>query len=112
LILFLQAPGNALRRNVMRHWKLRLLAVIVIVVFTGLLYYNWRLLLDERRYYMKLAVLAPFCVIAGFFTLLFPGKAGKPETGAEKLLAFLVFIIGMAAGFVNLYLMDPGFFSF
>ena len=61
---------------------------------------------------MKLATFAPLGVIGGLFILLFPTKAGKPETGMDKLLVFLVFIIGMAAGAVNMYLMDPGFFSF
>jgi heme/copper-type cytochrome/quinol oxidase subunit 1 len=96
----------------MGHWKMRLLGVVIIAVFAGLLYYDWYMLLEERRYYMKLAVLAPLGIIGGFFVLLFPSKAGKPETGTDKLITFLVFLVGMAAGFVNLYLMDPGFFSF
>ena len=96
----------------MRHWKMRLLGLVIIAVFAGLLYYDWQMLLEERRYYPKLAVFAPLGVIGGLFVLLFPSRAGKPETGLDKLIAFLVFIIGIAAGFINLYLMDPEFFSF
>jgi hypothetical protein len=95
----------------MSHWKTRLLGLVLILLFAGLLYYDWYMLMEERQYYMKLAVMAPLGIIGGLFTLLFPSKAGKPETNADRLIVFLVFIIGMAAGAVNLYLMDPGFFS-
>jgi peptidoglycan/LPS O-acetylase OafA/YrhL len=96
----------------MRYLKMRLLALVVIVIFAGLLYLQWRELRQEGRYSVKIAGLAPLGILGGLFMLLFPWKAGKPETGMDKLIVFLVFILGMAAGAVNLYLMDPGFFSF
>jgi hypothetical protein len=37
--------------------------------------------------------------------------AGKPNTAKEKMIVFAVFGIGLAAGLVNWYLMDPGFFG-
>jgi NhaP-type Na+/H+ or K+/H+ antiporter len=95
----------------MRHLKARLLAVVIIVVFTGLTYYNWHQLSDEGRYSLKLAAFGPVGVVGGLFLLLFPDKAGKPETTRDKLIVLLVFGVGLAAGLLNWYLMDPGFFG-
>jgi hypothetical protein len=96
----------------MLHLKTRLLGLGLIVLFAGLLYYDWHMLIEEGQYYMKLAVFAPLGIIGGLFVFLFPTKAGKPETGSDKLIVLLVFLLGIAAGAINLYLMNPGFFSF
>lgn len=95
----------------MRHIKARLFAVVIILVFAGLIYYNWHQLTNEGRYSLKLATFGPVGVVGGFFLLLFPGKGGKPETRREKIIALLVFALGLAAGLINWYLMDPGFFG-
>ena len=95
----------------MQHWKARVLAVVIIVVFAGLVYYNWQQLAAEGRYSPKLAAFGPLGVVGGFFLLLFPGSGGKPETTKEKVVAFAVFAVGLAAGLFNWYLMDPGFFG-
>ena len=95
----------------MNHWKARLLAVVIIVIFGGMIYYNWQQLTSEGRYSMKLAAFGPVGVVGGLFLLLFPGKAGKPETTRDKLIALLVFGVGVLAGLYNWYLMDPGFFG-
>jgi hypothetical protein len=95
----------------MRHLKARLLAVVIILVFGGLIYYNWHQLASEGSYSLKLAAFGPVGLIGGFFLLLFPWKAGKPETTKDKLISLLVLGIGLVAGLCNWYLMDPGFFS-
>lgn len=95
----------------MRHLKARLLAVAIILIFAGLMYYNWRQLAEEGRYSLKLAAFGPVGVVGGLFLLLFPGKGGKPETARDKVVALLVFGVGLAAGLLNWYLMDPGFFG-
>ena len=95
----------------MKHLKVRLLAIGLIVVCAGLIYYNWQQLQNEGSYSMKLAAFGPVGVVGGIFLLLFPGKGGKPETGKDKLLALLVLGAGLAAGLYNWYLMDPGFFG-
>ena len=95
----------------MRHWKTRLLAVVIILVFAGLIYFNWRDLADEGRYSLRLAAFGPVGVVGGLFVLLFPRKGGKPETTKDKIIVLLVFAVGVAAGLVNWYLMDPGFFG-
>ena len=95
----------------MRHLKSRLLGVGLILLFAGLTYYNWHQLHSEGSYYMKLAAFGPVGVVGGFFLLLFPDKSGKPETTGDKVIVLLVFSVGLAAGLLNVYLMDPGFFG-
>jgi hypothetical protein len=95
----------------MRHLKARLLAIVIILIFAGLGYYNWHQLISEGRYSLKLAAFAPVGVTGGLFLLLFPGKAGKPETTKDKIIVLLVLGIGLVGGLYNWYLMDPGFFK-
>ncbi|HEX4949588.1 MAG TPA: hypothetical protein VFZ34_23130 [Blastocatellia bacterium] len=90
---------------------IRLFALAIIAVCAGLIYYNWQQITTGGSYYPKMAVMAPVGVIGGLFMLLFPRKVGKPETTGDKVLVMLVFAIGLAAGAVNLYLMDPSFFG-
>jgi hypothetical protein len=95
----------------MHYFKARFFAVVLILVSLGLIYYNWQQLLQEHEYSLKLAAFAPLCVIGGFYLLIFPSMAGKPTTAREKIIALIVFGIGLAAGLINWYLMDPGFFG-
>ena len=91
--------------------KARLFAVVLILVSVGLVYYNWRQLFQEGQYSMKLAAFGPVVGIGGLYLLIFPSRAGKPTTTSEKVAALVVLGIGMAAGLLNWYLMDPGFFG-
>ena len=95
----------------MLHLKARIAALVIILVFAGIMYYNWYLLLNEGRYYMKAAAFGPVGVIGGLFVLVFPSMAGKPSTTRQKLIVLLVFAVGVVLGLINLYLMDPGFFG-
>jgi hypothetical protein len=95
----------------MNHLKARLLAVVIILIFGGMIYYNWRQLTGEGSYSTKLAAFGPVGVVGGLFLLLFPGKGGKPETAKDKVMALLVLAVGLLAGLYNWYLMDPGFFG-
>jgi len=95
----------------MPSFKARIFAVLLILVSIGLIYYNWRQLLQEHQYSMKLAAFAPVCVVGGLYLLIFPSKAGKPTTAKEKIIVLIIFGIGLAAGLANWYLMDPGFFG-
>ena len=95
----------------MNHLKTRLLALAIIAVFAVLIYVNWHQLHAEGSYSTKLAAFGPVGVVGGLFLLLFPGKGGRPETTRDKLVALLVFAVGLAAGLYNWYLMDPGFFG-
>jgi len=95
----------------MRYFKARIFALVLILVSIGLVYYNWHQLLQEGSYSLKLAAFGPVGVIGGLFLLLFPSMGGKPNTTREKIIALMVFGIGILAGLVNWYLMDPGFFG-
>ena len=95
----------------MAHLKARIFAVLLIVIGGGLIYYNWHQLKTEGRYSLKLAAFAPLCVVGGVFMFLFPARAGKPNTTADRIITIVVFVIGLLAGLVNWYLMDPGFFG-
>ena len=94
----------------MHHLKARLFAILLILLSVGLVYYNWRQLWQDGSYSMKLATFGPVAGIGGMFLLLFPARAGKPNTTLEKIAVLLVLVFGMLIGLVNWYLMDPGFF--
>jgi hypothetical protein len=95
----------------MRNLKGRLLGIVIIVIFVGLTYYNWHQLSSDGVYSTKLAAFGPLGIVGGLFVMIFPGKAGKPETTMDKLVVMLVFVVGLVAGLLNWYLMDPGFFG-
>lgn len=95
----------------MSHLKTRLLALFIIVGFVGLTYIGWHQLTTEGKYPMKIAAFGPVGIVGGLFLLIFPAKAGKPETAADKILVMAMFAVGLAAGLLNWYLMDPGFFG-
>jgi hypothetical protein len=90
---------------------MRLFGLALILLFAGLTYYNWHQLTNGGRYSLKMAAFGPVRVVGGLFVLLLPAKAGKPETTGDKITVLLVFGVGLAAGLVNWYLMDPGFFG-
>ncbi len=91
--------------------KQRLFALVMIIGFIGLTYYNWQQLWNDGRYSLKMAAFGPVGVIGGFFVLLFPTMAGRPQTTRQRVVVLAVFVVGLAAGLVNWYLMDPGFFG-
>lgn len=93
------------------HLKARLFAVVLILVFGFLTYYNWQQLYAEGKYSLKLAAFGPLGIIGGLFLLVFPQYFGKPVNTKEKLIVMFVFVIGLVAGLVNWYWMDPGFFG-
>jgi hypothetical protein len=91
--------------------KARLIALVIILIFAALTYVNWRDLLADGTYSTKLAAFGPVGIVGGFFLFIFPSKFGKPETTIDKVTVLFVFAIGLVAGLVNWYLMDPGFFG-
>ena len=95
----------------MQFLKKRILALVLIVLGIGLVYFNWHQLLKDGTYSMKLAAFGPLVGVGGLFLLFFPSMGGKPNTAKEKIILLMVFVIGVAAGLVNWCLMDPGFFG-
>jgi hypothetical protein len=96
----------------MRYMKQRLLAVLLILGSIAMIYYGWYSLRESGVYYLKMAAFAPLLGVGGIFLLFFPSMGGKPNTTKEKVIMMLVFAIGILAGLVNWFLMDPGFFGF
>jgi len=96
----------------MLYIKQRLLAVLLILGSIGMIYYGWYSLRTEGVYYLKMAAFSPLLGIGGLFLLLFPSMGGKPNTTKERVIVFAIFGIGIVAGLVNWFLMDPGFFGF
>ncbi|HEX7330728.1 MAG TPA: hypothetical protein VF290_04465 [Pyrinomonadaceae bacterium] len=94
------------------HIKARLFAILLIGVCGAMIYYGWHRLWEEGVYSLKMAAFAPLGVVGGFFLLLFPTMGGKPNTTKEKVIVFTVFAIGIVAGLINWFLMDPGFFGY
>lgn len=92
--------------------KQRLFALVLILLCAVMIYYDWYLLRTEGSYYMKMATFAPVGVVGGIFLLFFPTMGGKPNSTKQKVVVLAVFVIGLVLGVINLYLMDPGFFSF
>lgn len=94
------------------HIKARLFAILLILVCGAMIYYGWYQLGAEGVYSLKMAAFAPLGVVGGLFLLIFPTMGGKPNTTREKVIVFAVFAIGLVAGLINWFLMDPGFFGF
>jgi CDP-diglyceride synthetase len=91
--------------------RTRIFAILLIIACAALTYYNWYQLNTEGKYSTKLATFGPVCVIGGLFLLVFPSKVGKPTTTSDKIIVLAVLAIGLLAGLLNWYLMDPGFFG-
>jgi len=92
--------------------KQRIFALLLIVIFTGIMYYSWHQLLTEGRYSLKAAAFSPLGIVGGIFLLFFPTMIGKPETTKQKIIVLFVFAVGLLLGLYNWYLMDPGAFPF
>ena len=92
--------------------KQRIFAVLLILGSIAMIYYGWYRLENEGVYSLKMAAFSPLIGVGGIFLLFFPTMFGKPETTKEKVIVFAVFAVGIVAGLINWYLMDPAFFSF
>jgi hypothetical protein len=90
--------------------RARILGAVLILVFIGLTWLAWHQLATDGVYSLKLAAFSPVGIVGGLFLLAFPSKAGKPETTKDKIIVLGVFALGLLAGLLNWYLMDPGFF--
>jgi hypothetical protein len=95
----------------MKSLKSRILGFILILLGVGLVHINWHQLRQDGNYSIKMAAFGPLIGIGGVFLLFFPSMAGKPSTTKEKIIVLMVFVIGLAAGLGNWYLMDSGFFG-
>lgn len=93
-------------------WMIRVFGLAVAVISYWIVNSQWVSLQTDGSYSMRYAVMAPVALVMGFFIFLFPKFIGVPEKPLEKFIVFSVFLIGIAAGVYNLYLMDPSRFGF
>ena len=96
----------------MPYIKQRILAVLFILGSIAMIYYGWYSLRTEGVYYLKMAAFSPLLGVGGIFMLFFPSMSGKPTTTKDRVIVLVVFGIGIIAGLINWFLMDPGFFGF
>ena len=95
----------------MSYLKERIIAVLLLLFSLAMIYYGWYTLREEGVYSLKMAAFAPLGAVGGLL-LVFPSMFGKPETTKERVIVLVVFVVGVIAGLVNWFLMDPGFFGF
>lgn len=95
----------------MNYLKERVIAVLLTLISVAMIYYGWYQLREEGVYSLKMAAFAPLGVVGGLFLLVFPSMFGKPNTTKERVIVMLVFAVGVVAGLINWFLMDPGFFG-
>ena len=95
----------------MRHWKARTLGLTLILISAFLIHINWHQLSSDGQYSIKMAAFGPVIGVGGLFLLILPSLAGKPTTPRDKIIVLAVLGIGMLAGLINWYLMDPHFFG-
>ena len=72
---------------------------------------KWHQLWQQHEYNLKLAAFGPVGIVGGIFLLIFPQMTGKPTTSRDKFIVLAVFALGILAGLLNWFLMDPGFFG-
>ncbi|HCK64705.1 MAG TPA: hypothetical protein DHW49_00435 [Anaerolineae bacterium] len=89
---------------------IRLFGLVGALISAGITYYNWMQFNPERTYSMRAAVIAPAFVVLCLLIFLFP-KYMKPETTIDKIVVLFFFMLGVAAGVYNLYLMNPSMFG-
>jgi hypothetical protein len=92
--------------------KARLFAVLLILASIAMIYYGWYRLASAGDYYPKMAAFSPLIGVGGVFLLFFPSMGGKPNSTKQKVIVLAVLVIGLIAGLINWYLMDPAFFAF
>ena len=95
----------------MSYLKERIIALLVLLFSIAMIYYGWYTLREEGEYSLKMAAFAPLGAVGGLFLLVFPSMFGKPETTKERVIVMIVFAVGIIAGLINWFLMDPGFFG-
>jgi phosphate/sulfate permease len=92
--------------------KQRIFGVVLLLGSIGLIYLGWRDLWNEGTYSLKMAAFSPLIGVGGIFVMLFPTMIGAPSSTKEKVIVMAVFVVGVIAGLINWFLMDPGFFGF
>lgn len=89
-------------------WIIRLFGLAVAALSYWMVQSQWAGFNSDGTYSLRYVVAPPIGVVMGIFLFLFPKFVGVPEKTSEKIIVSIVFLLGIAAGLYNLYLMDPG----
>jgi hypothetical protein len=92
--------------------KQRIFGFVIMLISIGMIYWGWHELRTEGEYSLRMAAFSPLIGVGGVFLMLFPTMGGKQGTTKGKLIVMLVLAVGVIAGLLNWFLMDPGFFGF
>lgn len=92
--------------------KGRIIAIILALASTFIVYQTWFEAKHGGSYSLKAAAFAPVGIVAGIFLFFFPQFGGKPETTRQKLVVMTVFAVGVVIGLFNWYSIDPQIFKF
>lgn len=95
----------------MQYVRIRMFLLGVILCLAGLVYYEWQRALETFHYSPKMAVLGPFAITIALYLLILPTRLGKPNSAGEMKSIIAVIALGVMAGLVNLYLIDPSMFG-
>lgn len=87
--------------------KNRLLGLLVFLVAAGATIFNWRLLLKDGYYYMRLTLSGPLFALGGLVMIFYPGAGVRfrSATRRQKVVIVALLIVGTALGIINAYLM-------
>ena len=88
-------------------WIIRLFGLAVAALSYWLVNSQWASFAADGIFSLRYVVAGPIGIVMGIFLFLFPKFVGVPEKTSEKIIVSIVFLLGIAAGFYNLYLMDP-----
>jgi len=95
----------------MNHLKARIFALLLISCLRGFDLLQLASTAAAGKLFIQVGRVRTIGVVGGFFLLMFPGRGGKPLPQKSGCWCCLVFVIGLIAGLINVYLMDPGMFG-
>ena len=88
-------------------WIVRLFGLAIAALSYWLVNSQWTDFYADGTFSLRYVVAGPIGIVMGIFLFLFPKFVGVPEKTSEKIIVSFVFLLGIAAGLYNLYLMDP-----
>ena len=80
-------------------------AILFLLFFIALGFYNWHSLLTRRYYYPKMAFLTPLGILMFSVLAVSPGFIHRPRDTKYKVQMWILLIVGLALGALNFYLL-------
>jgi hypothetical protein len=80
-------------------------AILMLLFFIGIGFYNWHSLLNRRYYYPKMAFLTPLGILIFSGLAVSPGFIHRPRDTKYKVQIWILLLVGLGLGALNFYLM-------